>query len=255
MERGLKQGDPSSPFLFSLVMDILSRIIQRRLDAGLITSFFFDESVQRCQISHLLYADDTIIFCDATENEVFNVMAALICFECIMGLKINLSKSLMYPVGEVENIDRLAGILGCDWNFLHTVYLGLPLGAHPTSTSIWEPVLLKMQRKLEGWQGKYLSLGGRITLCNAVLASQPLYLCSLFKAPANIIAKMERIQKEFIWSGSSQEKKMHLVAWETYKVPKKLGGLGIADLGSHNVSLLVKWLWRFARKGMNDGGS
>ncbi|CAL1356447.1 unnamed protein product [Linum trigynum] len=248
MERGLKQGDPLSPLLFSIVMDIFSFIVESMQEAGLISGFHFDKFELRGQVSHLLYADDAIVFCNATEEEVFNVLAALLCFQSITGLRINLDKSKLYPVGEVRNIGRLAEILGCDWSFLHTVYLGLPLGAQPTSSSIWDSVLIKTQRKLDGWQGNYLSLGGRVTLCKAVLASQPLYQCSLFRAPANVIQKLERIQKDFIWSGPRQEKKFHLLAWDSCKAPKKFGGLGILDLRICNTAMLAKWLWKFSRE-------
>ncbi|CAL1404024.1 unnamed protein product [Linum trigynum] len=207
-----------------------------------------DEQNSLGEVSHLLYADDAIIFCDASEEEVFHLTAILLWFQNITGLKVNFDKSKLFPVGEVEYMDRFAQILGCDWQFLPTIYLGLPLGAPPTSSSNWNNVLGKVSSRLEVWMASYLSLAGRITLCNAVLEIQPAYLFCLFNAPRFVVDKLEKIQRDFIWSGRQGENKLHLVPWDVCKAPKRFGGLGIADLRIRNQSLLCKWWWRFARE-------
>ncbi|CAL1355620.1 unnamed protein product [Linum trigynum] len=171
MERGLKQGDPLSPFLFNIVIDLLSHILLKMSEAGMISGFCMDESSRSGEMTHLLYADDAIIFCDASEEEILNVTAALVCFQSITGLRINLEKSRVFPVGEVDDIERYVEIVGCDWGFLPTLYLGMPLVVSPTTKSIWDPVISRMQRKLDGWKGRFLSTGGRIILSNACLAS------------------------------------------------------------------------------------
>ncbi|CAL1352801.1 unnamed protein product [Linum trigynum] len=247
-ERGLKQGDPLSPFFFNIAMDILSFMIQEACSEGFIKGFCMDEVNRRGEVTHLLYADDAIIYCDATEEEVRNILAILVCFQSVSGLKVNLEKSRMFPVGDVDSLGRLAEVFGCDWSFLPTTYLGLPLGAPPAAAGVWNTVITRLQTKMEGWKGSLLSLGGRIVLSNACLASQPLFRCSLFIAPKGVIQRIENIQRDFIWSGLGEQKKIHLVAWERCKIPKKWGGLGIKDLELQNKALICKWLWRFARE-------
>ncbi|CAL1381508.1 unnamed protein product [Linum trigynum] len=133
-----------------------------------------DDSNRVDGVNHLLYADDAIVFCDATKEVVFNFAAALVWFQTITGLKVNFGKSFLFPVGEIANVNRMVEILGCDSKFLHTEYLDLPLGAHPTSNGIWNKVIDKVECRVAGWMGKYLSIGGRVTLCISVLAADTL---------------------------------------------------------------------------------
>ena len=64
-------------------------------------------------VSHLLFADDTILFCDANEEQIVHVRMLLLCFEAVTSLKINALKSEMVPIGEVPNVHVLVEILGC----------------------------------------------------------------------------------------------------------------------------------------------
>ena len=86
------------------------------------------------------------------------------CFEATFGLKINLSKSEIVPIGEVQDVGMLASVFGCRVVGLHIKYLGLPLGAHCKATTIWNGVLETTERRLAGWKMGLLSKGGRLTL-------------------------------------------------------------------------------------------
>ena len=87
-------------------------------------------------ISHLLYADETIIFCEAKEEQLLHLSWILLWFKASSGLKINLNKNELIPVEAVENMDALAAKLGCRTGHLPTTYLGLPLGAAHKSVAI-----------------------------------------------------------------------------------------------------------------------
>ena len=86
-----------------------------------------------------------------------------------MGLKVNVGKSEIVPVGEVNNLDALANILCCRVGSLPMKYLGMPLGTSFKKTSIWNPILEKMEKKLSGWKRLYLSKGGRPMLLKSTL--------------------------------------------------------------------------------------
>ena len=113
-------------------------------------------------ISHLLFADDTLIFSDANPDHILHLCILFTSFEVILGLKINLCKSEMVPVGPVPDLERLADIMGCKTAQLPMNYFGLPLGAKFMSKAIWDPILEKMERKLVGWKRMYVSKGGEL---------------------------------------------------------------------------------------------
>ena len=122
------------------------------------------------RISHLPFADDTILFCDASRYQLLAIRLALSCFQAFTGLKVNVGKSEIVPVGEVGNIDALANILSCRVGSLPMKYLGMPLGTSFKIASIWNPILEKMEKKLSGWKCLYLSKGGRLTLLKSTLS-------------------------------------------------------------------------------------
>ena len=127
------------------------------------------------RISHLLFADDTILFCDASREQLLSIRLALSCFQAFTGLKVNVGKSEIVPVGEVNNLVALARILQCRVGSLPTKYLGTPLGTSFKAASIWNPILEKMEKKLSGWKRLYLFKGGRLTLLRSTLSSLPTY--------------------------------------------------------------------------------
>ena len=96
----------------------------------------------------MLFADDTILFCDAEVEQVLDVQLKLLGFQAVIGLKVNVTKSEIVPIGEVNNVQALAEFLGCRVGALPMTYLGMPLGASHKSPSIWNPILEKFERKL-----------------------------------------------------------------------------------------------------------
>ena len=159
--RGLRQGDPLSPLLFLLIMEVLSRILKKTEDCGLLRGFHAGPSNSiGVRISHLLFADDTILFCDASRDQLLSIRLALTCFQAFTGLKVNAGKSEIVPVGEVGNLDALATILRCRMGSLPLKYLGMPLGTPYKTASVWNPILERMEKKHSGWKCLYLSKGG-----------------------------------------------------------------------------------------------
>ncbi|CAN1823887.1 Putative ribonuclease H protein At1g65750, partial [Linum perenne] len=206
----------------------------------------WDERGGTGQVNHILYADDALVFCDASESQVRSLAATLVCFECITGLKINFHKSAMFTVGTVQDPIGLASVFGCHLDQLPSTYLGLPLGSRCTSTLLWDHVISNMERKLETWKTHFLSFGGRLTLLKSVISSLPVYYMSLLKAPSSVIARLESLQKRFLWTGTTDPKKLHWIHWDTIKCSKSRGGLRVQDLRILNTALLSKWTWRYA---------
>nr|CAN72177.1 hypothetical protein VITISV_012537 [Vitis vinifera] len=170
----------------------------------------------------------------------------LLWFEAISGLRINLNKSEILPVGRVENAELLAAELGCKVGSLPSTYLGLPLGASHKSVMVWDGMEERTRKRLALWKRQFISKGGRITLIRSTLASIPTYLMSLMRMPRVVKLRLEKIQRDFLWGGGALEKKPHLIKWGIVCSHKKKGGLGIRDLTILNRALLCKWSWRFA---------
>ena len=249
--RGIRQGDPLSPLLFLLVMEVFTRMIEAGSSAGLVSGFSVGSGNATMSISHLLFADDTIIFCDNDCDQMVNLRCILTWFEAVSGLRVNLAKSSILPVGEVNNIQLLAGVLGCNIDSFPSTYLGLPLGAKFKEKAIWDPIIGRFEKRLSGWKARYLSKGGRLTLIKSVLSSLPTYFLSLYPVPSSVACKLEAIQRNFLWGSFGSDFKYHLVRWNIVKQPVDKGGLGVRDIRIFNEALLGKWLWRF----LNEKGN
>ena len=96
----------------------------------------------------MLFADDTLVFCQASQDNLTYLSWLLMWFEAVSGLRINLEKSELIPVRRVENIDDLALDFGCKVGSLPSTYLGLPLGAPFKSVSVWDGVEEHFRRRL-----------------------------------------------------------------------------------------------------------
>ena len=174
-------------------------------------------------ISHLLFTDDTLFF-SPNESNLHYLSFILVLFEALTGLKINLAKNVLIPIGEVPNLHQLAQFFSCGVDFLPSTYLGLPLGASYKCKSVWEPVVEKFQRRLAGWKSKLLSKRGRLTLLQSTLWSIPIYFMSLCTIPASISCQLEKIMRDFLWSNNKVEMGFHWVKWEDICHQSEKGG-------------------------------
>ena len=185
--RGLGQGDLLSPLLFVLVLKALGRMLDKAVHVGCMLGFNVGNLEGRSMaVSHLLFADDTLIFCEADLDQILILCMIFIWFEVVLGLKINLGKSELVLVGVVHNVDLFLVVLGCKQGSLPMKYLGLPLGAKFKDKTIWNPILEKMERRLVRWKRLYFSKGGRVTLIKSTLSNLPTYFLSLFSIPASV---------------------------------------------------------------------
>lgn len=94
-----------------------------------------------------------------------------------------------------------------------------------------------------------MSVGGRITLIQAVLSNLSVYNVSLFKCPMLVLNRLEKLQRNFLWQGNEPKIKFHLVDWKSVCKPRNKEGLGIKPLVHMKRAPLGKWLWKLARKG------
>ena len=243
--RGLRQGDPLSPFLFTLLAGGLGRLIDKLVGQNLVECF--EVGRDKIKVSHLQFADDTLFFIREDENNIRTLFSALKIFSTVSGLNINFGKNTLLGINmEEKEVTYLANSVQCSVGSWPIKYLGLPLGGNPTKKTFWEPVVTKVAKRLDGWKRAFLSRGGRLTLIRSVLSSLPIYFLSLFKMPQGVADVIEKLMRDFLWGGYNDS--CHLVRWDEATKPKHKRGLEIGNLILRNKSLLVKWIWRFSRE-------
>ena len=147
--KGLRQGDPMSPILFNIVVDMLAVLLGRAKEAGQVGGLV--PHLVDGGISILQYADDTIIFMEHDLVKARNMKLLLCLFEQLSGLKINFHKSEVICVGLEENrIKLFEDILTCKRGALPFKYLGIPVDDRRLKNSDWNPSVNKTEKRMGG---------------------------------------------------------------------------------------------------------
>ncbi|KAL0443717.1 UNVERIFIED_CONTAM: putative mitochondrial protein [Sesamum latifolium] len=189
-QRGLRQGDPLSPYLFLFYIEALSHLIRLEEARGNLTGVAVSHHAPR--VSHLLFADDTLIFCQATEEAIRCVKNILSLLEAASGLKVSVEKSSIVfskntPIAVKEH---LANLMGMRLEEHYNKYLGLPTTVGRSKREVFQHVKERVWAKLQDWQAKNLSQAGKVTLIKSVIQSIPTFIMSCFRLPTNICGEI-----------------------------------------------------------------
>ena len=153
------------PYLFVIAMEALNCLLGRAICGGFLSTCKVQgRKGEGVKVSHLLFADDTLIFYEAREEQMMFLRWLLMWFEVISGLKVNMDKSELIPMGRVENVEDLAAELRCEVGSLSSTYLGMSLGARFNSVVAWYGIEERFRKRLVMWKCQYISKGRRITL-------------------------------------------------------------------------------------------
>nr|GFA57609.1 RNA-directed DNA polymerase, eukaryota [Tanacetum cinerariifolium] len=226
--KGLKQGDPLSPFLFILVMESLHVSFQRVVDAGLFNGVKLDSSLH---ISHLFYDDDAIFMGQWSQCNIDTIIRVLGVFYRASGLRINMNKSNLMGISLDSNkVKHDAAKICCLVLKMPFNYLGSRVGDLMSRIQSWHDVTEGMHTRLSKWKLKTLSIGGRLTLLKSVLGTIPIYHMSIFKIPIKVLQNMESIRVRFFNGADVNSKKPSWVRWKSVLAAKDVGGLGVSSL-------------------------
>ncbi|KAK1262461.1 hypothetical protein QJS04_geneDACA018756 [Acorus gramineus] len=208
-------GGPSIPLLFLIVVNVLSRMCMKAARAGWIAGISCVE--EGTPVTHLQYADDTMVFAAPEESVLEGYRFILTSFSMLSGLCINWSKSSIWAIRvEPRRAEGMAAIFGYNIQQAPSAHLGLPLVQRRLLRHDWSPLVERFIKKLGGWQNRSLSSSGKLTLLKSVLSSMPLFFLSIYWIPRTVLQRIEVIRRHFFWNGSNKDSnRPHLVAWES----------------------------------------
>ncbi|XP_057812491.1 uncharacterized protein LOC131026578 [Salvia miltiorrhiza] len=227
--RGVRQGDPLSPVLFGLAEEVLSHLLLDAADRGFIARMRMSRSL--LFPSHLLYADDVLLFCKATRRSCRMIESILQIYASVSGQFCNKAKStIFFGKGvSVQMRRRLQRDLGFATGSLPFVYLGVPIFAGRASAArligIRDCIIAHFPR----WQGMQLSMAGRLCLVTSVIQSAAVHSMLIYKWPAKLLYDLDRACRSFIWTGCT--------------TTKAQGGLNVKSFTHISQSFLMRLGW------------
>ncbi|KAL9672598.1 hypothetical protein QQ045_028849 [Rhodiola kirilowii] len=197
--RGLRQGDPFSPYLFLLCTELLNAMLLERVDRGLINGIRICGNAPT--VLHLFFADDSIFFIKAVPSEARTLKEVLNQYETVSGQLINFEKSEIYFSRNTPADVRMSicDILRVPQVSCHSKYLGLPLIAGQRKIEIFREILEKVWRRVKDWKSRLLSVGGREILIKSILQAIPTYMMSVYRFPHKVLNEIYKLMQHFWW--------------------------------------------------------
>jgi hypothetical protein len=198
-------------------------------------------------VSHLIFADDLLLFGEATTKQMRCVMDVLNRFCNLSGQEVSQEKtSIIFSKGVQRGMrDKLLRLSGFRETTDLGKYLGVPLTGRAPKITDYQYLIDQVSNKLSAWKARQLSFAGRVTLAKSVLEAVPIYPMMTTKIPKTCLEAIQRIQRNFIWDEYDNVRKYHAVKWSEITKPKWMRGLGIRNLEVMNQACLLKLGWKF----------
>ena len=199
-QRGLRQGDPLSPYLFIMCTEALVANIKKAEREKLLTGV---KVARACPpISHLLFADDSLFFCKAKSEECQTILRILKDYEVVSGQQINFDKSSIQFGHKVEEGLRqeLRDVLGIQNLGGMGSYLGIPESLGGSKVQVFGFVQERLNNRVNGWTFKFFTKGGKEVIIKSVVTALPNHVMGCYRIPKTVMKKLTSAVARFWWS-------------------------------------------------------
>ncbi|GLJ49275.1 hypothetical protein SUGI_1041170 [Cryptomeria japonica] len=240
LERSIRQGCPLAPALFVISSEAFHYILRDHSMSPAVRGIRLPNNEELITSQ---FADDTTVFFKARDSNFEALQCKLKTFCSISGAKISYSKSVC--LGWDETPPDWSNRFHYQWGGPHLVvrYLGIPFSVDPSLKAMWNWIKDKINIKLNKWHNRFLSLAGRVQVCQKILSSYNIYYSSAWMFNNYQLLEIQKAIRNFLWSDGRGSKKLHAVKWQWCHTDSLLGGVGLKDLRTQGVALAAKWIF------------
>ena len=192
--KGIRQGDPLSPYLFVLALECLSRLFRSRYEAG--TIGYHPHTNQK--LSHLMFADVVMVFFYGSSNSLHGISECLDDFASWSGLHMNTSKTEIFSAGLDQSESAAITSYGFPAGTLLIRYFGLPLMSRKVKVSEYAPLMNRIFACFHSWSAKLLSFADRLQLLKTVIFGIVNFWILAFFLPKGCIKSIESLCSRFL---------------------------------------------------------
>ena len=198
-KRGIRQGDPLSPYLFILCAEVLSHLMHQAMSDRSLTGV--KVALQSPAVNHLLFADDSLFFSLTNPKAGHRLRKILNLYEQVSGQAVNLRKSSITFGSKVAASvkTRMRNLLGIHNEGGNEKYLGLPEQFNKKKGEMFKYIIEKVKDATQGWKKNFLSHGGKEILLKAMALAMPIFTMNIFRLPKEICNEINAILANFWW--------------------------------------------------------